>query len=53
MKKLGPALTEIFASDDSDFGRLFSDYLTQPGGSARKSPALPAVTPDATTAGAK
>ena len=30
MKKLGPALTEIFASDESDFGRLFSNYLTQP-----------------------
>jgi hypothetical protein len=36
MNKLGPALTEIFASDDSDFGRLFSDYLSQPATATHK-----------------
>lgn len=48
MKKLGPALTEIFASDDSDFGRLFSNYLTQPTSAAQKPPAIPTVAPPAT-----
>ena len=48
MKKLGPALTEIFASDDSDFGRLFSNYLTQPTSAAQKSPTIPTVAPPAT-----
>jgi hypothetical protein len=28
MSKLGPALTEIFASDTSDFAKLFAGYLT-------------------------
>ena len=28
MAKLGPALTEIFASDTSDFAKLFASYLT-------------------------
>jgi hypothetical protein len=50
MKKLGPALTEIFASDDSEFGRLFSNYLTQPPGAAQKPPIIPALAP-ATAAG--
>lgn len=45
MNKLGPALSEIFAADDSDFGRLFSNYLAQPAESAKKSPASPAITP--------
>jgi SPFH domain / Band 7 family len=45
MKKLGPALTEIFASDDSDFGRLFSNYLTQPAGTSRKPQSSPAAAP--------
>jgi uncharacterized membrane protein YqiK len=30
LKKLGPALTEVFASDGSDFARLFGHYLTPP-----------------------
>jgi regulator of protease activity HflC (stomatin/prohibitin superfamily) len=46
MNRLGPALTEIFASDDSEFGRLFSNYLTKPAGSTNKPPAIPAVTSD-------
>jgi regulator of protease activity HflC (stomatin/prohibitin superfamily) len=44
MNRLGPALTEIFAADDSEFGRLFSNYLTKPAGSTSKPPAIPAVT---------
>lgn len=36
MKKLGPALSEIFASDESDFGRLFSSYLTPSRGAGHK-----------------
>jgi hypothetical protein len=38
------ALTEIFAADDSEFGRLFSNYLTKPAGPTTKPPATPAVT---------
>jgi len=54
MKKLGPALSEIFASDESDFGRLFSDYLTQPPDSHPKPPVLPAAAPpQAAAEGAK
>jgi hypothetical protein len=30
MKRLGPALTEIFASDDSDFAKLFSTFMASP-----------------------
>ena len=30
LSKLSPALTEIFASDDSDFARIFANYMTQP-----------------------
>ncbi len=51
MKTLGPALTEIFASDESDFGRLFSNYLTPPPGATR--PAAPGISPAATASGAK
>jgi hypothetical protein len=41
LEKLAPALTEIFASDDSDFARLFADYMSR----------LPAdETPDSTAA---
>ena len=46
MNRLGPALTEIFAADDSEFGRLFSNYLTKPAGSTNKPPAIPAATSD-------
>ncbi len=46
MNRLGPALTEIFAGDDSEFGRLFSNYLTKPAGSASKPTAIPTVTAD-------
>jgi regulator of protease activity HflC (stomatin/prohibitin superfamily) len=44
MNRLGPALSEIFAADDSDFGRLFSNYLTKPPGPTNKPAAIPAVT---------
>jgi regulator of protease activity HflC (stomatin/prohibitin superfamily) len=37
LRKLGPALGEIFASDTSEFARLFAAYLTPP--------AKPAATP--------
>ena len=30
ISKLAPSLTEIFASDDSDFAKLFSNYMTPP-----------------------
>jgi hypothetical protein len=53
MKKLGPALTEIFASDDSEFGRLFSNYLTQPAAGAQKPPTPPALAPATTAGGGK
>jgi regulator of protease activity HflC (stomatin/prohibitin superfamily) len=53
MKKLGPALTEIFASDDSEFGRLFSNYLTQPASTPQKPLTIPTVAPPATVGGEK
>ncbi|HEY1602562.1 MAG TPA: SPFH domain-containing protein [Pirellulales bacterium] len=34
LSKLSPALTEIFASDDSDFARIFANYMTQPANTA-------------------
>jgi hypothetical protein len=46
MNRLGPALSEIFAADDSEFGRLFSNYLTKPAASTNKPPATPAATSD-------
>ena len=52
MKTLGPALSEIFASDDSDFGRLFSNYLTQPRAAGRK-PIAPAAQPGSTAESAE
>jgi uncharacterized membrane protein YqiK len=50
MLKLAPAMSEIFTSDDSEFARLLTSYLTQPlppavpGGAARLSP-LPSPQP--------
>jgi len=50
--RLAPALSEIFASDTSDFARIFSSYMTQPGGAGKSRPA-PAgdAAPAANTAG--
>ena len=42
LKKLAPALTEIFASDDSEFARLFATYLSAPPPGATKA-AMPAA----------
>lgn len=42
IQKIGPALTEIFASDASEFAKLFANYLT---------PTTPGVTPRAEAAG--
>lgn len=39
LQKLAPALTEIFAGDDSDFARLFAAYISHPS-SADVPPAL-------------
>jgi hypothetical protein len=39
MSKLAPALGEIFASDDSEFAKLFTTYLTPPANGTAKSPA--------------
>lgn len=38
LQKLTPALTEIFASDDSEFARLFAGYMSLPRG---KQPSQP------------
>ncbi len=43
--RLAPALTEIFASDTSDFAKLFSGYMTAPAGHQPK-----AIAPTATAA---
>ena len=36
MSKIGPALSEIFASDESEFAKLFADYLTPQTGKTAK-----------------
>jgi uncharacterized membrane protein YqiK len=38
VSRLAPALTEIFASDTSDFAKLFSGYMTAPAGHAKQAP---------------
>jgi hypothetical protein len=51
MRRLGPALTEIFASDDSDFAKIFSAFMTSPPGTPGKTTtaagAVPATMPAA------
>lgn len=49
ISRLAPSLTEIFASDDSDFAKLFSGYMTQPAGPVQK-PTIP-VTENGPSAG--
>jgi regulator of protease activity HflC (stomatin/prohibitin superfamily) len=61
LQKLAPALTEIFASDDGDFSRLFADYMSRQLGTtsdeSRSSGAATAAsstpTPAAPTGGPK
>ena len=36
ISKLAPSLKEIFSSDDSDFAKLFSGYMTPPNGTSPK-----------------
>jgi hypothetical protein len=43
LSKVGPALTEIFASDDSEFAKLFSTYMMPPHSPSSKSPAAAAA----------
>jgi hypothetical protein len=46
MMRLAPALSEIFASDDSEFAKLFAQYMTQPPQpTAAAKPAAPATPP--------
>ena len=52
LQKLAPALTEIFASDDSDFARLFANYMSRPT-AAERPPTEPAPAPSATAAAAE
>ena len=49
ISRLAPTLTEIFASDDSDFAKLFSGYMTQPATPVQK-PTIP-VTDNGPTGG--
>lgn len=49
LQKLAPALTEIFAGDDSDFARLFSAYMSRPS-AADEQPAKPAQSTTKTAA---
>lgn len=44
LSKLSPALREIFASDESDFARIFSAYMVRPEGPPAPQ-LLPAVAP--------
>jgi regulator of protease activity HflC (stomatin/prohibitin superfamily) len=44
LAKLGPALGEIFAADDSEFARLFSAFMTPPSGVTARKPEMPAAT---------
>jgi regulator of protease activity HflC (stomatin/prohibitin superfamily) len=38
LTKVAPALTEIFASDDSDFAKLFAKYMASPSGQPATTP---------------
>jgi hypothetical protein len=44
VRSLTPALKEIFASDDSDFAKLFSSYMTPPAAMDRNKATKPATT---------
>ena len=48
--RLAPSLSEIFASDDSEFAKLFSSYMTAPP-TARPMQTRPAALPTAGAAG--
>jgi hypothetical protein len=52
LQKLAPALTEIFAGDDSDFARLFAAYMSRPVES-EAGPAEPAKVAEPTPEPAK
>jgi hypothetical protein len=55
IKRLSPALVEIFASDQSDFARLFSSFMApgkKPSGSASTSPAGSSGSTEGNTVGA-
>jgi len=45
LMRLGPALSEIFASDESEFARLFANYLTPPPGTSTTSRPVPPMPP--------
>ncbi len=45
LAKLGPALTDIFASDDGDFAKLLSGYLSAPTAVNKQAVAAPATAP--------
>lgn len=49
IKKLGPALAEIFASDDSDFAKLFSSFMAAPA-TKPVAATLPSAPPPTTSA---
>ena len=53
LMKLSPALSEIFASDTSEFAKVFSTYMTAPAATTRKVglPPNPGGTADAKKAG--
>ncbi|HEY1785067.1 MAG TPA: SPFH domain-containing protein [Pirellulales bacterium] len=52
VSRLAPALSEIFASDTSDFSKIFSSYMTMPAGGGAKGshPAEPAAAASGTAA---
>jgi hypothetical protein len=55
LMRLGPALSEVFASDDSDFAKLFSGYMTQgpgtPATAAKPTPPMQPATGSSDTSG--
>ena len=54
LSKLAPALSEIFASDDSEFAKLFADYMTpSPTKTNAKPVAAPTMPPAAEGKNAK
>ncbi|HEX7379193.1 MAG TPA: SPFH domain-containing protein [Pirellulales bacterium] len=50
LQKLAPALTEIFASDDSEFARLFAAYMSRPTQPKSQPAPPPQPAPEAVTA---
>jgi hypothetical protein len=49
LSKLGPALSEIFTTDDSEFAKIFANFMSMPPGGTVKPPVANGAAPKTTT----